>query len=156
MEKENLNSIMNYYKNAGFRINDDMKFLDIVISEMPFHVELLDKEKTFMIMEYNVYVICIDALMEMIDYQQGRTLTKEQLEKINLGAKSYAFSPIVMEYVAKIDEEYGIPFDYDEETYLMEINMSKGKRKMYKKIPKKNKDKSPAKVKKLNSKNNIY
>lgn len=146
---------MNTYKEARFQIKDDIKFLDILISESPFHIELFDKLKNLMIIEYETYGICIDALMEMIDYQQGRILTKEQLEKINLGAKSYVFSPLIMEYVAKINEQYSIPFDYDEETYLMEINMDKSKRTNYKRILKKNKDKSSVKVKKLNSRSNI-
>lgn len=148
MEKTFLNNIMNEYKDARFQIEDNMKYMDIFISEMPFHLELLDKLKNLMTIEYNVYGICIDALIEMIDYQQGRKLTKEQLERINLGAKAHAFNPIVMEYVVEIDEAYGIPFEYDEETYLMEINMDKNKKAMYKK----NKDKFPTKVKKINPK----
>lgn len=148
MDKKTLNNIVNNYKEARFKIEDDMKFLDIFISEMPLHIRKLDNLKELMIMEYNIYGICIDALMEMIDYQQGRILTKEQLEKINLGAKSYAFAPIVMEYVARINKEYNIAFDYNEDTYLKEINMNQAKKSMYKKV-KKNNDESSEKVKKL-------
>lgn len=113
MDKKNLNDVMNIFKEARIGIKAENDKIERFLKAIPFLKEkdsvydrVISAKRRKYVFKIKLYDECINALSDMMDYQQGKKLSADQIKTINKATNLSLFPPFIMAYVYEINKDY--------------------------------------------------
>ena len=122
MNKKELVDHMNALKTVRIELKSELDFINYSIVVFP-NSKFLNKKligiRNIKNMEYKTYGDCIDAIMDMIDYQQLKQSTTKQLSRINSAVGTFIMPIELIEYINEINAKYDLELKYSLYEYLI-------------------------------------
>ena len=121
MEIKEIVNNLNHHKTVRIQYKEIVKLLEKNMTCLPFLKFRIKKliSKTKINIDENG--VCIDALMNMIDFERGKILTENELKELEKSLSVHLFHISVVEEIIRVLEAHNKPIDVNLEDYVIEF-----------------------------------